>query len=130
MEFYLLPDEADTLIHWWKNYSKHQSRFGSTTYIFPMEDYLLSKLRHHTPIVSFDEMDLDIFIEWMEKSLMPHPGQQVFYLPGEESLARHLRQLQDANKKSPSIHQEAQARENAVRTADKLLRDKKNRSEL
>jgi len=129
MEFYLLSEEMETLLRWWKNNSQRQSRFGGATYIFPMEDYLLSKLRNHQTDAAFDDMDLEIFIDWMEKALMPHPGQQVLYFPGEESLANHLRQLQREYKQNPITPPEAGKREDAVRTADKLLMEKKNRAE-
>ncbi len=122
MEFYLLPEEAETLLHWWENACKRSSRFGGATYIFPTEDYLVSKLKRYRSDAGFDDMDLEIFIDWMEKSLKPHPGQQEFYFPGEASLVERLRRLKQFYKERSRSSVSPERRAQAVRLADDLLR--------
>ncbi|RMH63709.1 MAG: hypothetical protein D6677_06540 [Calditrichaeota bacterium] len=94
--FRLSSGEAAILLRWHENRVRSATRYGgSQQIIFPQEEYLIARLRREEPLPEFDDMDLEMMLDWMDKALFPRPSSEAVYFPGEESLVSKLNQLRD-----------------------------------
>ena len=116
--------EAEVILNWHENTKAKSERFGSARFYFPQEELLLEKLHYITPETQFDEMDTDIIIGWMEKSLRPVMGQDTVYFPLEKEIIKKLKRARKVFQHELKDENE-EKRETAIQYADRLIYEKK-----
>jgi len=125
IDFKLSREDARVLLLWYDNLQDKAGRFGGARFVFPQEEMLVRRLEQIDEESHFDELDLDIFYDWMERNLAPRPGNTVYYFPHEEELARRLMEQQKRRARIKSNIDPAQ-REKARHLADRLIDERKN----
>ncbi len=91
----LTKNEADILLNWHSIQKRKYERYGSAEYIFPQEEWLLNNLKNQPEEKVFDEMDLEVFLDWMHKATQPLPGNNPIYFQDEDSLIIKLRKAEE-----------------------------------
>lgn len=117
-------EEAEVILNWYENSRVKSERFGPARYYFPQEDFLVEKLNNTSPNTFFDEMDVEIILGWMEKSIRPAAGKEQFYFPLEEEIADKLKKAK--KQLETELKDESdRKREEAIEYADRLIYEKK-----
>ena len=92
----LTKKEADILLKWHSIQKRRYQRYGSSEYIFPQEEWLINSLKNYPEEKEFDDMDLEIFLDWMHHATQPLPGNNPIYFPEENSLILKLENAEKA----------------------------------
>jgi len=89
-QFLVTSHEAEILLNWYDTALQKYTRFGSSRYVFPEEEILVNLLGSQKDKIILDDLDFQIIYGWMEKAVMPYPGQSEMYFPGEEMLVNKI----------------------------------------
>ena len=115
--------DAEIILNWYENSKVKSERFGSSRYYFPQEEFLIEKLNKNAPNTFFDEMDVEIIMGWMEKSMGPGIVKDKVYFPLEKEIISKLKRAKKRNQTKLKNGSEIK-RETAIEYADRLIYEK------
>jgi hypothetical protein len=87
MEF--TSEEKDQILAWYENVKNEQASYGNGAVTFTNEAMLVEKIQSNAQ-VAFNEYELDMIRDWMNRNIKKKYGQAVYLIGVEQDLYNKL----------------------------------------